>query len=101
MVLFWGIRACAGLLLGLSLGQAYLLWLRLLEGDTDGSLAARLARAAGVAAPLILALTCVQALSLFDSYAALLTRTHRIAIVLFLVALFPIATLLRARSMTR
>jgi hypothetical protein len=101
MVVFWGIRACAGLLLGLSLGQAYLLWVRLLEGDSSPGIAARLARAAGVAPTLLLALTCTQALSLFDDYAGLLTRTHRIAIVLIIAALFPIATLIRTLNRRR
>jgi hypothetical protein len=96
MVVFWGIRACAGLLLGTALGLAYLLWVRLLEGDRDGGVTARMARAMTVAPVLILSITCVQALSLFDDYAGLLTRAHRIAIVLVLTALLPAAVLARA-----
>jgi hypothetical protein len=100
MVIFWGIRACAGLLLGLALGQAFLLWVRLLEGEGDG-VTARLARGAGAAPVLILAITCVQALFLFEEYSVFLTRTHRIALVLAIAAFFPLAILVRALAARR
>jgi hypothetical protein len=60
-----------------------------------------LARAAGVAPTHLQAITSTQALSLVAEYAGLLTRTHRIGIVLVLAALFPIATLARTLARQR
>jgi hypothetical protein len=101
MLLLWGLKAAAGVLLGLVVGQAFLLLLLLLEGDRPSSPAGRAALAAPVAPVLLVAVVAIQLLPPLAPLTAELTRVQRAAALIVLIALVPLWALwerLRQRS---
>jgi hypothetical protein len=101
MLLLWGLKAAAGVVLGLVVGQAFLLLLLLLEGDRPSSPSGRAAVAAPVAPVLLVAVIAIQLLPPLAPFTEELTRVQRGAALLALVALVPLWTLwerLRQRS---
>jgi hypothetical protein len=101
MLLLWGLKAAAGVLLGLVVGQAFLLLLLLLEGDRPSSPAGRAALAAPAAPVLLIAVVAIQLLPPLAPFTEELTRFQRAAALIALVALVPLWALwerLRHRS---
>jgi hypothetical protein len=118
MLLLWGLKANAGVLLGLVAGQAFLLLLLLIEGRGrsvfdrgavgDGGRAPGPASATGraaLAAPsspvLLVAVVAIRLLPPLAPFTAELTRVQRAAVLLAVIALVPLWALwtrLRDRS---
>jgi hypothetical protein len=90
MLLLWGLKAAAGVVLGLVVGQAFLLLLLLLEGDRPSSPSGRAAVAAPVAPVLLVAVIAIQLLPPLAPFTEELTRVQRGAALLALVALVPL-----------
>jgi hypothetical protein len=96
MLLLWGLKASAGMVLGLAVGQAFLAFLVLIEG-AEGR-AGRAALAAPASAVLLLAVICVQLLAPLAPLVEDWTRLQRAIALLILVALLPLWTLVSRRG---
>jgi hypothetical protein len=106
LLLLWGLRAVAGLLLGLVVGQGFLMLVLFLEadgplpGDRSESATARAARAAPFAAVLLLAVAAIQLLPPLAPLVQDLTRGSR-AVALLVVAAVMAAAFVPLRTRNR
>lgn len=101
MLLLWGLKANAGVLIGLVAGQAFLLLLLLIEGGRPSSATGRAALAAPSAPVLLVAVVAIRLLPPLAPFTAELTRVQRAAALIALIALVPLWALwtrLRHRS---
>lgn len=91
MLLLWGLKAAAGTLLGLVVGQAFLMLALLAEGDAPRGPLGRAARAAPFAPVLLLAVVFIQLLPPLAPLVQDLSRAQRALALLALVALLAVA----------
>jgi hypothetical protein len=94
MLLLWGVKSAAGTLLGLAVGQAYLLLAMLAEGERPRGVLGRAAGAAPFAPLLLLAVAFIQLLTPLAPLVQDLTRLQRGLALLALVALIVVASYL-------
>lgn len=97
LVVFWGVRAGGGLIVGLTAGFGFVALAQLLEPRGEGA-AGRLAAALPVIPAALVALVTLQALTPLDAYATHWPRAFRVVLVSLLALLFPVAAVLLSRA---
>lgn len=98
LVLFWGVRAGGGLLVGLVAGLGFVIFTQMLEPRATDGPAGRIAAALPVIPTLLVALVTVLALTPLDYYASQFPRGLRIGAVVLIVFALPVWAAVTARQ---
>jgi hypothetical protein len=92
LLLLWGLRPVAGLLLGFAVGQGFLMLVLSFEGERPQGATALAARAAPFAPLLLIAVAAIQLLPPLAPLVLDLTRAQRAVALLLVAALIVVAT---------